>query len=63
MKHKSKRVQVSFTDDQWKLIQKVKSSFGNSDADAVRNIVVAWLAEKSFVSAMVKGKMKNKKNP
>ena len=63
MKHKNKRVQVSFTEDQWKLIQNVKSSFGNSDADAVRNIVIAWLAEKSFISAMVKEKTNNKDHP
>jgi len=54
MGHKGKRVQVSFTEDQWELIQNLKNSFGNSDADAVRNIVVAWLAEKSFISNMVK---------
>ena len=60
MGYKKKRVQVSFTEDQWKLIQNVRSSFGNSDADAVRNIVIAWLAEKSFISKMVKGEIDNK---
>ena len=59
MKHK-KRVQVSFTEDQWKLIQNVKSSFGNSDADAIRNIVIAWLAEKSFISKIVKQEIDDK---
>jgi hypothetical protein len=58
LKHNSKRVQVSFTEDQWKLIQSVKNSFGNSDADAVRNIVIAWLAEKSFISTVVKKQIK-----
>ena len=58
MKHDSKRVQVSFTENQWKLIHSVKNSFGNSDADAVRNIVIAWLAEKSFISTVVKKQIK-----
>ena len=46
----TKRVQVTFNFDQWKLISKMKGSFGNTDADIVRNIVLAWLAEKSFIS-------------
>jgi len=46
----TKRVQVTFNSDQWKLISKMKGSFGNTDADIVRNIVLAWLAEKSFIS-------------
>jgi len=47
---KSKRVQITFNPEQWKLISKMKGSFGNADADIVRNIVLAWLAEKSFIS-------------
>ena len=50
-----KRVQVSFTEEQWELIEQVKESFGNTDADAVRNIVISWLAEKSFISDNAKG--------
>jgi hypothetical protein len=51
------KVQVSFTDDQWRLIARLKSSMGTSDADAVRNIVVAWLSEKSLISTSVKNGM------
>jgi len=47
---KSKRVQITFNSEQWKIITKMKGSFGNADADIVRNIVLAWLAEKSFIS-------------
>lgn len=53
-KAKCKRVQVSFTDDQWKLIEKFKGIMGNDDAEVVRNIVLAWLAEKSVITEAVK---------
>ena len=46
----SKRVQITFNSQQWKIISKMKGSLGNTDADVVRNIVLAWLAEKSFIS-------------
>jgi hypothetical protein len=46
----SKRVQITFNSEQWRIISKMKGSFGNTDADLVRNIVLAWLAEKSFIS-------------
>ncbi len=51
------KVQVNFTEDQWDLIARFKSSMGKSDADVVRNIVLAWLAEKSFISTSVKERM------
>jgi len=54
----SKRIQVSFTERQWKLIQKLKGEMGNADADIIRNIVIAWLSEKSFVSDSAKKKDK-----
>ena len=55
---KIKRVMVSFTESQWGLIEKFRGELGNGDADIVRNLVLAWLAEKSFISDTVK----NKKN-
>lgn len=55
-----KRVQVSFTLDQWKLIEKLKGVMGSTDSDVVRNIVIAWLSEKSFVVSEVKKKGKKK---
>ncbi len=55
---KTKRVMVSFTENQWVLMGKLRGEFGDGDADIVRNIVLAWLAEKSFISDTVK----NKKN-
>ena len=51
---KTKKVQVSFTDKQWELIDKLRGEMGDGDADIVRTIVLAWLAEKSFISDSVK---------
>jgi hypothetical protein len=50
----TKRVQVSFTERQWELIEKLKGELGEGDADVVRNIVIAWLSEKGFISSIVK---------
>lgn len=63
MKHerergKVKRVQVTFTEEQWKLIQRFKGIMGNEDAELVRNIVLAWLAEKSIISGLLKDELK-----
>ena len=54
------KVQVSFTDEQWTLIKKIKGSIGNSDADVVRNIVLAWLSEKSILSTSIKEEITSK---
>jgi hypothetical protein len=51
-----KRVQVSFTESQWKMIELLRGELGESDADIVRNIVIAWLSEKSFVTSSAKSK-------
>ncbi len=55
---KSKRVQVAFTESQWSLLEKFRGEFGDGDADIVRNIVLAWLSEKSFISTSAKNKGK-----
>jgi hypothetical protein len=51
-----KRVQVTFSEGQWKLIEKLKSEMGETDSDVVRHIVVSWLSEKSFLSSAVKAR-------
>jgi hypothetical protein len=53
----TKRVQVSFTAEQWKLIEQFKGVMGGSDAEVVRSIVLAWLAEKSVIASSVKKKV------
>lgn len=50
----TKRIQVSFTEKQWELLEKFKGELGESDADIVRNIVISWLSEKSFISSTIK---------
>lgn len=50
----SKKLQVSFSDRQVELLQTLKGELGETDADVVRNIVLAWLAEKSFISTIIK---------
>ncbi len=54
VKEKMKRVQVSFSDSQWNLIEKLKGEMGISDAEVVRNVIIAWLSEKSFISSKIK---------
>ena len=49
-----KRVQVSFSKQQWNLISKLQGEMGLTDSEVVRNIVIAWLAEKSFITTIVK---------
>lgn len=56
-----KRVQVSFTKGQWELLEHFKATMGETDADVVRNIVLAWLAEKSIIASEVKQKIEAEK--
>jgi len=50
----TKKIQVSFSDKQIELLNRLKGEFGESDADVVRSVVLSWLAEKSFISTVVK---------
>jgi hypothetical protein len=49
-----KRVQVTFTGEQWSLVECFRGVMGNDDAEIVRNMVLAWLAEKSVVAESAK---------
>lgn len=60
--NEKKRVQVVFTAGQWDLISNLRGEFGEGDADIIRNIVLAWLAEKSLISTTVKQRMGNNEN-
>lgn len=51
-----KRIQVTFTKAQWELLNDFRGEFGDNDSDIVRNIVLAWLSEKSFITTKVKKK-------
>ena len=53
-----KRVQVIFSREQYELIQLIKKRLGlSSDSETVKIIVLSWLAEKSIISAFIKGKL------
>jgi len=52
-----RKLQVSFSDKQAELISKLKGEFGNTETEVVRGIVIAWLAEKSFISTIVKNRI------
>lgn len=58
----SKKIQVSFSDRQWEMLEKLKGEFGETDADVVRGIVISWLAEKSFISTIAKQRIATEHN-
>ena len=51
-----KRVQVSFSKEQIELIEDMCGEMDNTDTEVVRNIVISWMAEKSFISNAIKNK-------
>jgi hypothetical protein len=59
---KAKRVQVTFTEEQWSLIERFKGVMGNDDAEIIRNIVLAWLSEKSVIASIAKVRLKGGKD-
>jgi Arc/MetJ-type ribon-helix-helix transcriptional regulator len=58
----TKKIQVSFSDKQSEMIEKLKGEFGDTDSEVVRGIVIAWLAEKSFISTIVKSRILTEKS-
>ncbi len=57
VKSEKHRVQVVFTKNQWELIDSFRGEMGDGDAELVRNIVLAWLSEKSLISSKVKHRL------
>lgn len=55
----SKKVQVSFSDKQITLLNELKGEFGNSEAEVVRAIVIAWLAEKGLLQSSVESRLRH----
>jgi hypothetical protein len=49
----TKKIQVTFSDGQWRLLNKLKGTIGESDSEIVRNIVISYLSEKSYIKAEV----------
>jgi len=50
------KIQVSFTEQQMRLLAKVKGTMGNTYAEVIRNITISWLSEKSFITSTAKNK-------
>ena len=48
------KIQVSFTEEQMRLLAKVKGIMGNTDAEVIRSITISWLSEKSFITSTAK---------
>lgn len=53
----AKKIQVSFSDKQMELLEHFKGELGETDAEIVRNIVIAWLTEKSFITTIAKQRL------
>ncbi len=56
-KSDNKRIQLVLTKEQYDLIQRMKGELGTSDSEVVRNIILAWLTEKSFISSTLKQRL------
>ncbi len=53
-----KRIQVILSREQYELIQIVRRKLGlSSDSETVKVIILSWLAEKSIISSLIKGKI------
>jgi len=56
VKKGSKKIQVILTKEQYEIIKKLRGEMGNSDSEIIRNIVVNWLLENSFITSQIKEK-------
>jgi hypothetical protein len=43
-----KRIMLTLDDEQYKIIQSIKG-FGTKDAEIAKNIIIAYLSEKSYI--------------
>ena len=47
-----KRILVSIPEGAWKIIEKkLKGKLGESESELIRNIVLAYLSEKSYINS------------
>jgi len=45
-----KRIMVTLDDDKYEILQKLKG-YGTKDAEKIRNILIAFLSEKSYLKS------------
>jgi len=50
-----KKVLVTFSKDQYAMLSKFKGKAGNSDAEVVRNLLIAYWSEKTYLKGLVTG--------
>jgi Holliday junction resolvasome RuvABC DNA-binding subunit len=43
-----KRIMVTLDDEQYEILQRLKG-FGKKDAEKIRNVLIAYLSEKSYL--------------
>ncbi len=55
----SKRIIVTLPEETYKLMKSL-NGMGEKDAEIARNLIIAWMAEKSMISTSAKEKMKQK---
>ena len=46
-----KRIMITLDDEQYEIIKRLKG-FGTKDAEKIRNIIIAFLSEKSFLKSL-----------
>jgi len=45
-----KRITINLPEDLWEIIESnLKGKLGNRDGEIIKNIVIAWLSEKSYL--------------
>jgi len=54
-----KKIQVTFSNGQWNVIEKLKGTIGDTDSEIVRNIVISYLSEKSYIKEETYNKSKS----
>lgn len=48
-----KKVQVTFSNGLWNIVEKLRGKMGDTDSEIVRNIVISYLSEKSYIKEEV----------
>ena len=49
-----KRITVNLPDELWEIIEtNLKGKMGNRDGEVIKNIVIAWLSEKSYLKSQI----------
>jgi len=50
----NKQFNVKLTEEQTDIIKEMVGVMGGTEAEVIRNVVIAWLSEKSIISELIK---------